>query len=145
MTAMTGMSRKIVAAVASVVAVTAASGCDSAPPVPANPRQVTVVGSGEVQGVPDTLTADVAVESVAPDVTAAIRADNESMRNAVVMTDDKVLDCYNKLEELQKEYDQLDYQITSWLEDVYKYRNLLGSLDNISKLRIAELRTNPSV
>lgn len=83
MTAMTGMSRKIVAAVASVVAVTAASGCDSAPPVPANPRQVTVVGSGEVQGVPDTLTADVAVESVAPDVTAAMNRSSERQRAVI--------------------------------------------------------------
>lgn len=48
------------------------AGCDSAPPVQANPRQVTVVGSGQVQGTPDTLTADVSIEVVAPDVTAAM-------------------------------------------------------------------------
>ena len=48
------------------------SGCDTAAPVQGNARQVTVVGSGKVQGVPDTLTADVAIEVVAPDVTAAM-------------------------------------------------------------------------
>lgn len=31
-----------------------------------------MVGSGQVQGAPDTLTADVSIESVAPDVTAAM-------------------------------------------------------------------------
>jgi uncharacterized protein YggE len=41
-----------------------------------NPRQVTVVGSGHVQGVPDTLTADVGIEFIAPDVTAAMDQTN---------------------------------------------------------------------
>ncbi|MDT5225375.1 MAG: uncharacterized protein QOG19_2782 [Mycobacterium sp.] len=36
------------------------------------PRQVTVVGSGEVQGTPDTLTANVSLEASAPDATAAL-------------------------------------------------------------------------
>ena len=53
------------------------SGCDSAAPVTDNARQVTVIGSGEVQGVPDTLTADVAIEVVAPDVTAAMNQSSE--------------------------------------------------------------------
>ena len=55
------------------------TGCDSAPagPVSANPRQVTVVGAGEVQGVPDTLTADVSVEAAAADVTAAMNQAND--------------------------------------------------------------------
>ena len=41
-----------------------------------NPRQVTVVGSGHVQGVPDTLTADVGIEFTARDVTAAMDQTN---------------------------------------------------------------------
>ena len=59
------------------------AGCDSAPPVQANPRQVTVAGSGQVQGVPDTLTADVAIEVVAPDVTAAMNQTNERQQAVI--------------------------------------------------------------
>jgi uncharacterized protein YggE len=59
------------------------SGCDSAPPVQANARQVTVVGSGEVQGTPDTVTADVGIEVVAPDVTAAMNQTNERQQAVI--------------------------------------------------------------
>jgi uncharacterized protein len=38
---------------------------------------VTVLGSGQVQGVPDTLTADVGIEFSAPDVTAAMNQTND--------------------------------------------------------------------
>ncbi len=66
---------------AAVLAVAGLSGCDSAAgPVGANPRQVTVVGSGEVKGVPDTLTADVSIEFVAPDVTTAMNQTNERQK-----------------------------------------------------------------
>ena len=55
----------------------AASACDHSPErVGDNPRQVTVVGSGHVQGVPDTLTADVGIEFTARDVTAAMDQTN---------------------------------------------------------------------
>ena len=58
--------------------------CDSAPQRAGdNPRQVTVVGSGHVQGVPDTLTADVGIEFIAPDVTAAMDQTN-SRQQAVI-------------------------------------------------------------
>jgi uncharacterized protein YggE len=55
-----------------------ASACDhaAAEKVGENPRQVTVVGSGHVQGVPDTLTADVGIEFTARDVTAAMEQTN---------------------------------------------------------------------
>ena len=66
------MKRIIVCAATGLTAAALLSGCDSAPPVQANPRQVTVVGTGQVQGVPDTLTADAAIEVLAPDVTAAM-------------------------------------------------------------------------
>jgi hypothetical protein len=49
------------------------SACDSTPsPVGEDQHQVTVVGSGQVQGVPDTLTADVGIEFTAQDVTTAM-------------------------------------------------------------------------
>lgn len=65
------------------LAVIALSGCDSAAPVNAGSRQVTVVGSGEVQGVPDTLTADVGIETVAPDVTAAMNQTNQRQQAVI--------------------------------------------------------------
>lgn len=70
--------RFVVALAAMGTAAAVLTGCDSAPagPVGANPRQVTVVGSGDVQGVPDTLTADVSVEAAAADVTAAMNQAN---------------------------------------------------------------------
>lgn len=68
---------RVMACAAAVLAAAVLSGCDAAPPVNTGARQVTVVGSGEVRGVPDTLTADVAIEVVAPDVTAAMNQTNE--------------------------------------------------------------------
>ena len=45
------------------------SACDShSERIGDSPRQVTVIGSGHVQGVPDTLTADVGIEFTDPDV-----------------------------------------------------------------------------
>ncbi len=73
---MTIRKRTLVCA-ATALAVITLSGCDSAAPVNAGARQVTVVGSGQVQGVPDTLTADVGIEAVAPDVTAAMNQTNQ--------------------------------------------------------------------
>jgi uncharacterized protein YggE len=57
---------------------TTASACDHSAPekVSDHPRQVTVVGSGHVQGVPDTLTADVGIAFTARDVTAAMDQTN---------------------------------------------------------------------
>ena len=54
------------------VTAAALAGCDSTPAAQGGARQVTVVGSGKVQGSPDTLTADVGIEVVAPDATAAM-------------------------------------------------------------------------
>ena len=65
-------SRYVLACAAAALAVTALSGCDAAPATHTGARQVTVVGSGEVEGTPDTLTADIGVEVVAPDVNAAM-------------------------------------------------------------------------
>ncbi|WP_068280549.1 SIMPL domain-containing protein [Aldersonia kunmingensis] len=41
-----------------------------------NPREVTVVGTGEVRGAPDILNADVGVEVIAPDVSGAVSEAN---------------------------------------------------------------------
>jgi uncharacterized protein len=69
-------TRFFVIAVAGLAAVTL-SACDAASgPIGApdsdDIRQVTVIGSGEVKGVPNTLTANVAIEFIAPDVTGAM-------------------------------------------------------------------------
>lgn len=75
-----GLVRNSIALIAAVVAAATSSACDShnAAPLPgANPRQVTVFGSGQVQGVPDTLTAHVAIEFNAADVTTAMNQTND--------------------------------------------------------------------
>ncbi|HEX3545790.1 MAG TPA: SIMPL domain-containing protein [Mycobacterium sp.] len=66
------------------------SGPTSAPGAPgANSRQVTVVGTGQVQGTPDTLTINTSIEAVAPDVTAAMNQTSErqtAVINALVQS-----------------------------------------------------------
>ncbi|MFP1153544.1 hypothetical protein BHQ21_13530 [Mycobacterium sherrisii] len=66
--------------------VTTATACDSHPaaaPPGEHPRQVTVTGSGQVQGVPDTLTADVGIEFDAPDVTVAMNQTNDRQQAVI--------------------------------------------------------------
>ena len=75
--------RHVMFCAAAVLAAVTLSGCDSAPAVGANSRQVTVVGTGEVRGAPDTLTADVGVEVVAPDVTAAMNQASERQQAVI--------------------------------------------------------------
>jgi uncharacterized protein len=75
-----------IAVAATAVALAALTGCDSPTPEPtpgANPRQVTVLGSGQVQGVPDTLTAGVGIEFTAPDVTAAMNQTNDRQQAVI--------------------------------------------------------------
>lgn len=75
---------RLVLATGLVAAAATLSACDSgAGPVGQNPRQVTVVGSGQVQGVPDTLTADVGIEFSAPDVTTAMNGTNERQQSVI--------------------------------------------------------------
>jgi uncharacterized protein len=68
--------RKGIVLVAATLAITGLSACDerseSSPQAGPNNRQVTVVGAGQVQGTPDTLTANVSIEATAPDVTSAM-------------------------------------------------------------------------
>ncbi|OBG31130.1 SIMPL domain-containing protein [Mycobacterium sp. E3198] len=71
-------ARRSIALTAAGLTVAVLSACDThnAAPPGANPRQVTVVGSGQVQGVPDTLTANAGIEFTAPDVTTAMNQTN---------------------------------------------------------------------
>jgi uncharacterized protein YggE len=77
--------RRSIALAAAGLAVAALSACNKHSPAPpgANPRQVTVIGSGQVQGVPDTLTADVGIEFTALDVTAAMNQTNDRQRAVI--------------------------------------------------------------
>lgn len=80
------IASKFVASVAACLAVAATSACDSHSPTAApglTPRQVTVLGSGQVKGVPDTLTADVGIEFTAPDVTAAMNQTNDRQQAVI--------------------------------------------------------------
>lgn len=71
----------------------ALSACDSSPgPVGDNPRQVTVIGAGHIQGVPDTLTADVGIEFIAPDVTAAMDQTNDRQQAVINAVTDAGVD-----------------------------------------------------
>ncbi|MDX1886761.1 SIMPL domain-containing protein [Mycolicibacterium sp. 120270] len=63
------------------------SGPSILPTADPSTRQVTVVGTGEVQGRPDTLNAQVSIEATAPDVTAAMNQTSDRMQamiNALV-------------------------------------------------------------
>jgi uncharacterized protein len=77
--------RRSIALAGAGLAVVTLSACNkhNAPPPAANPRQVTVIGSGQVQGVPDTLTADVGIEFTAPDVTAAMNQTNDRQQAVI--------------------------------------------------------------
>ncbi len=81
-----GKFGRFLATSAAGLAVLTSSACDShdaAPSPGVNPRQVTVIGSGQVQGVPDTLTADVAIEFTAADVTTAMNQTNERQQAVI--------------------------------------------------------------
>jgi uncharacterized protein YggE len=77
--------RRSIAVAAAGLTIAAASACDehSPPPPGANPRQVTVVGAGQVQGVPDTLTADVGIEFTGADVTTAMNQTNDRQQAVI--------------------------------------------------------------
>ncbi len=49
----------------------------------ADSRQVTVVGSGEVQGTPDTLTISASMEFLEPDATSAMNQTNERQQAVI--------------------------------------------------------------
>jgi uncharacterized protein len=59
------------------------SGPSIIPTADSDTRQVTVVGTGEVQGRPDTLNAQVSIEATAPDVTAAMNQTSDRMQAVI--------------------------------------------------------------
>jgi uncharacterized protein YggE len=79
-------ARRSIALAAVGLTIVTLSGCNkhnAAAPPGANPRQVTVIGAGQVQGVPDTLTADVGIEFTAPDVTTAMNQTNDRQQAVI--------------------------------------------------------------
>jgi uncharacterized protein len=97
------------------------SACDShSARVGDSPREVTVVGSGQVQGVPDTLTADVGIEFTAPDVTAAMNQTNDRQQaviNAVAAAGVDRKDIKTTEVSLQSQYDSSGGTITGYRAD----------------------------
>lgn len=77
--------RASVALAVAAVTVAGATACDTRSPAAGSgdARQVTVVGSGSVQGTPDTLTADFGIEFTAPDVTTAMKQTSERVRTVI--------------------------------------------------------------
>ena len=76
-------TRMMITVASAALAAGALSGCDAPSPVQGNPRQVTVVGTGQVKGMPDTLTAEVGIEITAPDVTAAMNQAGDRQRAVI--------------------------------------------------------------
>lgn len=125
-----------------VLAVAAAStvACEAAPTAAPseNNRQVTVVGSGEVQGTPDTLTANVGIEFSAPDVTAAMNQTNERQQaviDALVKSGVEKKDINTSRVSLQPEFGADSSKITGYLAsnsiDV-KIRNIADASDALA-------------
>ncbi len=84
-------TRALLLAAVGVAAAVGLSACDAssgpAPSSDSNTRQVTVVGAGQVQGTPDTLTVNTSIEFIAPDVTGAMNQTSERQQaliNALV-------------------------------------------------------------
>lgn len=71
---------RVIACGAAVLTALGLTACDTAAPVQSNSRQVTVVGTGQVQGSPDTLIADIAVEVTAPDVAGAVKQSGQRQK-----------------------------------------------------------------
>lgn len=72
--------RAAVALVGSVVVIAGLVACgDGEPSDPGNQRSVTVVGNGQVEGAPDTLRADLGVETTGDDVSTAVNAANQQI------------------------------------------------------------------
>jgi uncharacterized protein YggE len=84
------MLRNLIVLAAAVLTTVALAACDSSsgpsdPSLPAakDTRQITVVGSGQVKGTPDTLTANVSIEFTAPDVTTAMNQTSERQQAVI--------------------------------------------------------------
>ena len=113
------MALRIMLALGLMIAVVSA--CDSdMGAVGDNTRKVTVVGSGQVQGVPDTLTADVGIEFSAPDVTAAMDKTNarqQAVINALAGAGVDRKDISTTDVNLQPQYDSSSGALTGYRAD----------------------------
>jgi uncharacterized protein YggE len=79
-------TRLLVLAAAGLVVTLA--GCDAASGLPtpsadSDVRQVTVAGSGEVKGTPDTLNVNASIEAIAPDVTGAMNQTSDRQQAVI--------------------------------------------------------------
>lgn len=81
---------RVVFVLAAAAVAVGVSACDAqsgpAPvgdPATAATRQVTVIGSGEVQGTPDTLTVSAAMEAIAADVTGALNQTSQRQQAVI--------------------------------------------------------------
>lgn len=83
----TNSRTKLVCVAAAGLTAAVLTACDAQPGPTLTPdaatRQVTVVGAGEVQGSPDTLTVDASMEFLAPDATAAMNQTNDRQRAVI--------------------------------------------------------------
>jgi len=70
-------------ALAALATTVGIAGCGSESEHDGKQHKVTVVGSGKVQGTPDTLTIDAGIEATAPDVTAAMNQTNTRQRAVI--------------------------------------------------------------
>ncbi len=117
----TKKDRAKLAAAAAGVAALALIACDAQPAPTLTPddatRQVTVVGTGEEQGAPDTLTVDAAIEFLAPDGPAAMNQTNERQRaviDALVGAGIDPKDVATTEADLQPQYGPEDNVITAY-------------------------------
>ncbi len=78
---------KLVCLAAAGVAAASLTACDTQAGPTLTPdsdsRQVTVVGAGQVQGTPDTLTVDASMQFLAPDATGAMNQTNERQQAVI--------------------------------------------------------------
>ena len=81
------MPTRFLVLAAAGLAAASLSACDSSSGASveqgADTRQVTVVGAGKVQGTPDTLTANVSIEFIAPDVTSAMNQTSQRQQAVI--------------------------------------------------------------
>jgi hypothetical protein len=103
------------------LALAVVAGCDHhSGRVGDNPGEVTVVGSGQVQGVPDILTAEVGIQFSAPDATAAMNQTNDRQQaviNALAGAGVDRRDISTTEVSLQPEYDSSGGAVTGYRAD----------------------------
>jgi uncharacterized protein len=86
--ALAKMPKSFLVLAAAGLAIAGITACDK-PPTPTsnsavpNARQVTVIGSGEVQGTPDTLTVNASTVATAPDVSTASNDATKGMQAVI--------------------------------------------------------------